>query len=870
MKRFTLILLSLFILYSTYAQNLLRQADTEAMNRWADSIMNQLTPDERLGQLIMPIVECLDNEQYRQIVKRDIETYHVGGLIYSRGTMAAQAKMTQYGRELTKKAPLWIALDGEWGLSMRISDAIKYPRNGALGTIDPAIRDSILYQYGLETARQFRQMGISINFAPVLDVNSNPKNPVIGTRSFGNNVDDVVASALCYSRGLEDGGIMAVGKHFPGHGDTDTDSHKALPLLKHDKERMLSFECAPFEQYIQAGFGGIMIAHLEVPSLDSTVNLPSSLSKPIITDLLKDQFGFKGLIFTDGLAMKGVNNIPDYSVKALLAGIDILLDPVPLKSQWNSLKAAINDGRLPQELIDEKCRKVLCWKYALCIGRESELQSKGLSERVNTPEAKQLLTLMTQEIEKAKLKPVTETKPAPEPADPTMEVDPTMQLMPNDSNVVKAIEADTIQHQPQIQNPKFHSIDSLVQDALDKGAFPGCQILVAHKGKIIYNRAFGWLDTDRTEPNSLETVYDLASVSKAAATIPALMLAYDEYDLKFSDLMSKYIPQMRGTDKANLTIRQALLHETDIRDGFPFFNMTFDTCSYDKVYYSNRELEPFTVRQDKRCWFHKDLRFNPEWITKEPDQEHTLQIAEGLYLKGCFKDSIVQKIINLPLRRPHRYRYSCLNFILLRQLIENVTHEKLDQYLYRKMPEFFGNGKLCFNPLQHGIPAARIAPTEYDKALRKQHLRGYVHDEAAAWSGGVEGNAGLFGSATQLYPVLQMFLDKGQYNDTRYVNEITVERMTTQKSHISRRGLGFDKPEFDPKLRAKRNPCADVCSPATYGHTGYTGTCFWIDPQKELIYIFLCNRINPYRWNTILSEEDYRPRIQSLIYEAIK
>ena len=871
MKRASLLLLSLFILYSTFAQNLLKRQDAEAMDRWVDSIMSQLTPDERLGQLIIPIVDSRDDDAHRQIIRRDIETYHVGGLLFSKGTIPTQAKMTQYGRKLATKAPLWIALDGEWGLSMRLTDAIKYPRNGALGTIDPAIRDSLMYRYGLETARQCRLMGININFAPVLDINSNPLNPVIGTRSYGSTVEAVVAPALSYCRGLEEGGIMAVGKHFPGHGDTDTDSHQTLPLLKHDRERMLSFECQPFLQFVQAGHGGIMAAHLEVPSLDSTAHLPSSLAHPIITDLLKEEMGFEGLVFTDGLAMKGVNNIPDYSVKALLAGIDVLLDPVPLKTQWASLKQAIDNGTLPQELIDQKCRRVLRWKYALCVAQPSEFGTQKLVERINTAEARLLLAEMNEAIEKAKSLPKQEIQPIPTPQ---KEVDPTEQGLPLQNDAIQPNtgikpDADTIQHQAQVLNPKFQRIDSLIQDALDKGAFPGCQILVAHKGKIIYNRAFGWLDNQHTEPNSLETVYDLASVSKAAATIPALMLAYDQYNLKFSDLMSAYIPQLQGTDKKNLTIRQALLHETDIRDGYPFYRMTFDTCSYDKVYYSARQIEPFTVRQDKRCWFHKDLRFNPEWVSTTRDAQHPLVIADGLYLNASFRDSILQKIIDLPLKRPHQYRYSCLNFILIRQLIENVTKQKMDQYLYQKLPIFFGDGKLCFNPLEHGIPLSRIAPTENDEALRHQHLRGYVHDEAAAWAGGVEGNAGLFGSATQLYPVLQMFLNKGQYQGVRYINEITVERMTTQKSHISRRGLGFDKPEMDPR-KQKRNPCSPVVSPATYGHTGYTGTCFWVDPQYQLIYIFLCNRINPHRWNTILSEEDYRPRIQALIYEAIK
>ena len=844
---------------SVSAQHLMNRIDTLQMQRWTDSIMATLTPNERLGQLIMPIVDSKDDEAHRQIVRRDIQQYHVGGLLFSKGTFQTQAKMTRYGRQLSKKAPLWIALDGEWGLGMRLTDAVKYPRNGALGTIRPEVRDSLMYEYGKEVARQCRLMGININFSPVLDINSNPNNPVIGNRSFGSTIWDVIPPALSYSRGLEDGGVMAVGKHFPGHGDTDTDSHKTLPLLKHDRERLLSFECEPFRYFVKAGFGGVMIAHLEVPALEPETGLPSSLSKAVVTDLLKQQFGFRGLVFTDGLAMKGVNNVPDYSVKALLAGVDVLLDPVPLQSQWTSLKKAVADGTLPQSLIDEKCRKVLAWKYLLCVSQEDQTATDSLTQRINTPQALALRDELNAEVDKAKFD-TTKHIAVPQPQ-LLQEADPTEQGLP------AALEALEAENRKQILNPKFHRVDSLVQDALDKDAFPGCQILVAHKGKIIYNRAFGWLDYDRTEPNSVETVYDLASVSKIAGTLPALMLAYDEFNLKFSDPMSWHVPQLRNTNKKDITLRQALLHETDMRDGYSFYAMTFDTASFKKRYYSSIPKEPFTVQQDKKCWFDEHLCFDTAWISKTQDATYTLPVAKDLYIKPAFRDSILKKIIDLPLLKPHKYRYSDLNFILIRALIEQVAQTPIDQYLYEKMPEFYGNDKLCYRPLEHGIPLSRIAPTEDDQALRHQVLRGYVHDEAAAWSGGVEGNAGLFGSASDLFPLFQMILDKGTYHGKRYINEITVERMTTQKSHISRRGLGFDKPEPN---RNKISPCCEECSPQTYGHTGYTGTCIWVDPKEDLIFIFLCNRVHPHRWNTTLTSEGYRTRIHSMIYEAIK
>ncbi len=875
-KRLLLLYILFIIICRAEAQTLYHSVNTVRMHLWADSIMQKMTPDERLGQLIMPIVDSKNDDAHRQIIRRDIEQYHVGGLLFSKGTIQQQAKMTRYGRSLAKKAPLWIALDGEWGLGMRLTDAIKYPRNGLLGTIDPEIRDSLMYRYGQEIARQCRAIGVNINFAPVIDINSNPQNPVIGNRSFGSKVWDVIPPALSYSKGLEDGGILAVAKHFPGHGDTDTDSHKTLPLLSHSKERMMSFECEPFRYFVKSGFGGIMVAHLEVPSLDSVSGLPSSLSEPIVTGILKEQFGFRGLVFTDGLAMKGVNAIPDYSVKALLAGIDILLDPVPLTTQWKSLKKAISEGTLPQSLIDEKCRKVLCWKYILCVGKTDHLDATDLVQYINTDEAYTLKDILNDEVEKAKLKKADDRKernatdsllPSTEEYDPTIQgLPPTARVLGNGIQT-DVHQVDGLQSDGQIYNARFHRIDSLVQVGIDKEAFPGCQILVAHKGKIIYNRAFGWLDYDRSEPNSIHTVYDLASASKAAATLPAVMLVYDHYNLKFSDPICWHIPLLRNTDKKNITIRQVLLHESDIRDGGPFYALTLDSTSYEGKYYSTVPKHPYTIRQDKKCWFHEGLRFDTAWIVTRPDERHSVKIANDLYIKPEFRDSIVRIIKDLPLRPQHQYRYSDLNFILLRALVETLTGQRLDQYLYDMLPDFYGDGKLCYNPLDHGIPLSRIAPTENDLALRRQQIRGYVHDETAAWCGGVEGNSGLFGSASDLYPLLQMIMNGGTLNGKRYINEVTCQRVTTQKSRISRRGLGFDKPETNPR---KINPCCKECSPQTYGHTGYTGTCFWIDPQEQLIFIFLSNRVNPHRWNTGLTDDNYRPRIQSLVYEAIK
>ncbi|HKM45902.1 MAG TPA: glycoside hydrolase family 3 N-terminal domain-containing protein, partial [Dysgonamonadaceae bacterium] len=297
--------------------NIYRQADKAKMNAWVDSVYSSLTEDQRIGQLFMVIAETATSTANKNLINRYIQEQKIGGILFSKGTIADQATMTNYAQKASK-TPLFIALDGEWGLNMRLTDAPKFPRNMILGSIK---NDSLIYLYGKEVARQSKELGIHINFAPVLDVNSNSENPVIGDRSFGEKPENVAIKGVAYARGLEDGGVMAVAKHFPGHGDTAEDSHKTLPTIAHDKDRLDEVELFPFASFINAGLSGMMIGHLNIPSLQ-TKGQPSTLTASIGKDLLKEEMGFSGLTFTDGMAMRGVSNQPSMSVKAILAGND--------------------------------------------------------------------------------------------------------------------------------------------------------------------------------------------------------------------------------------------------------------------------------------------------------------------------------------------------------------------------------------------------------------------------------------------------------------------------------------------------------------------------------------------------------------------
>ena len=360
-----------------YPKVLFKDVNQKAMTHWVDSVFKTLNTEEQLAQLIMPIVYPSQDTQDIKREEQRFSKFKWGGILYQKGLMAHQLIMNKRLQQ-TNSIPLLIALDGEWGLYMRLKDAPRFPRNLGLGLAGDT---QMLYEYGREIARECRLMGIHVNFAPTVDVNINPLNPVIGSRSFGSTPSVVSQLSEAYALGLEDGGVLSVAKHFPGHGDTSEDSHKTLPIVQATRKRLELVELAPFKHYINSGLGGIMTAHLRVPALENR-SIPSSLSPNVCTDLLKKDLGFQGLIFTDGLEMEGVQtqSLGDIGVAALLAGNDILLGPSSPEAQLNNLVLAYWDGRLPAKLIEEKVRKVLAYKYRLII---SERPSTATAETIN-------------------------------------------------------------------------------------------------------------------------------------------------------------------------------------------------------------------------------------------------------------------------------------------------------------------------------------------------------------------------------------------------------------------------------------------------------------------------------------------------------
>ena len=824
------------------AQALLDQVDQQKMQAWVDEQMRQLdTPEKQLGQLIMPMIYqgkgSYDTPATRDQIRREVERYHIGGIIFSRTTISDQAVLTNYSQQLAYEAglpPLLIAVDAEWGLAMRMSDAVKFPRNRDIGKIQGAERDTLCYLFGQELARECRLMGIHINFGPVMDVDSNKKNPVIGNRSFGSTPQLVSSCGIYFAHGLEDGGVLSCAKHFPGHGDTSQDSHKVLPRLRLSKKQLLERELVPFQTYIDQQLGGVMTAHIDLPKIAEKAGIPSCASRQIVQDLLRDEMGFKGLVVTDGLAMKGACDYPDVCAKALLAGNDILLQPTPEEKQWQSLLRAISDGRLPKELIAQKCRRVLCWKYALIHHPQPvrgvrtmpypQIDTLGLVSRVANANAQRLsdeLARLSGSNGDASIDPTLQNAIAQEATD--------IIERPMAANALRPIER-LVAPLPVLQLPtatpeevgmsgsRLAEVARLAEEVITSGAAPGCQVLVVRHGKVVFDQTYGKLGGTAEQNRyssaavTAETMYDLASVSKAVGTVPAIMMLMQEHRLKFKDRIVDWLPELRGTRYAKVTLQDLLYHESGLQEGFPFYK-----------------------------------------YIETPDAD--------------FRDNqMIRKIASLkPKRKQGQYLYSCLNFVLLRYIIERLSGERIDQYLEKRLPDFFGPW-LCFNPLDRGVPLAFIAPTEQDDAVRHAFVHGTVHDETGAWAMGIEGNSGLFGSAEALAPLLQMMLNDGELGGKRYLPSEICHQFTTLKSSHSRRGMGFDKPETN---KDKTSPCAAECSRQTWGHTGFTGTCFWVDPKQDLIYIFLCNRICPTRDNRTLLSQSYRSRIQSAIYQSI-
>ncbi len=981
-NKLQLLILTLFLtsLSAFQSKNLTANLPTETdppfyqylNNAWVDSVLKSMTVDEKIGQLFMIAAYSNKDKSHTDNIAYTIKKYHVGGLIFFQGGPVRQSLLTNYYQSITK-TPLLIAGDWEWGLSMRLDSTIAYPRQMMLGAIQD---NELIYEMGEEIASQCKRIGAQINFAPVIDINNNPKNPVIGSRSFGENKYNVALKGENYMRGMQNNGILATGKHFPGHGDTDTDSHKALPVINHSKERLDTLELYPFKQLFKAGLGGVMVAHIHIPSLDNQKNIATTLSHKVSTNLLKNELGFKGIAFTDALNMNGVSNYfepGEVDLKALMAGNDILLYPKSVALGVAKIKEAIENKTLSMEVLDQKVRKILAVKYWTGLNKKQIVDITNITKDLNNEKALNLnqklienaitvvkndkgfipfigldtlkiasivigeqkenefqktlklyANVKTFQINKnisqdvwnhtlAKLKDynviiVSFHKPSDSPSgnygisntsiSQISELSKTKNVIIdvfanpyvlskfgnlnnfksvivsyNDWDLTQKISAQiifggipakgklpisindnfkfgtgiifdkpirlkyTTPYDAGMNEEKLNKIDSIAINSIRERAFPGCQILAAKNGKVFYNKAFG--STTYENNNGVETsyLYDIASVTKIVASTISLMKLYDKKKINTNNYLGFYLPYLKGSNKDSLLILDVLTHQSKLQPWIPFYTLTLKNEETKKLYYS-KFAQP---------------------------NKNTL-LADSMFVLNSYKDSIYNIITKSPLLPQKEYKYSDLGYYYMHQIIEKEANTKLEEFVQQEFYKPIGAYTMGYNPLNK-FPKNEIVPTEYDVSFRKQVIQGYVHDMGAAMLGGIAGHAGIFSNSNDLAKIMQMLLNYGEYGGIRYIEEETVKEFTKcQFCPENRRGIGFDKIETDAK---KISPTTKLASNKSFGHSGFTGTMVWADPETGIIFIFLSNRVYPIAENNKIVKLGVRTSIHKAIYNSV-
>uniref|UniRef100_UPI004049DC16 glycoside hydrolase family 3 N-terminal domain-containing protein n=1 Tax=Flavobacterium sp. TaxID=239 RepID=UPI004049DC16 len=947
--------------------NHIKKAKKEIVaQKWVDSVYNQMSLLEKIGQLFMVAAYSNKDSIHENSVNDLVVSQHIGGLIFFQGGPIRQAKLTNRFQK-SAKLPLLIGIDAEWGLSMRLDSTFRYPWNMTLGAVQDL---GLIEQMGIQMGQQSKRMGIHFTFAPVVDINTNPKNPIIGTRSYGEDKFNVSNHALAYMKGIQSTGVFATAKHFPGHGDTENDSHYTLPTVSFSKERIQDVELFPYKNLINNGLASIMVAHLNVPALEAQNNVPSSISASIVTDLLKKDLHFNGLIFTDALNMKAASNFKaagEIDLAAFLAGNDVLLFSENVASGIQKITEAYENQEVSEERLAYSVKKILQYKFKAGLHKRKAIQLNHLFEDLNQEEFENLNTQLFQsaqtvlknkkdflpisdfkkekiayikmgddvndtfleylnyftevtEVEDAsldrliqKLKPFTKVIIGYHKADGAWKKHDLkdkelvwLYEIAREKDIVFAsfakpyslMDFDTFenfeaillsyQNHPLSQmaaaqvifgsleaqgkipvtineamtvglglntkpinrlgfanpisvgmNPNVLSkIDSVANYAIAHKLTPGMQILVARKGKVIYQKSFGHQTYDSISPSvNNQQLYDVASLTKIISTLPLAMQLYDAKHFNFQTTLGQMLPEFKNSDKKNITFKELLSHYARLQAWEPFYKSTLDSLNkpsskYYQSYFSD---------------------------------QYSNQVAETLYISKTYEDSIIQKIVKSKLLPKKEYKYSDFTFIILKRYIEKITGKSLDVLAEKNLYVSLGANSTLYNPLKK-FDMSQMAPTEDDNYYRYQTIQGYVHDMTAAMQGGVGGHAGIFSNSMDVAKIMQLFLQKGNYGGIQYFSEKAFNDFNTcyfcEKGN--RRGIGFDKPQLE-----KSGPTCGCASMTSFGHTGFTGTMAWADPEHELVYVFLSNRTFPSSAVNNLSKENIRENIQQIIYDAI-
>ncbi|MDX1419760.1 MAG: glycoside hydrolase family 3 N-terminal domain-containing protein [Rubricoccaceae bacterium] len=924
---------------------------------WAEAVLDTLALEEKVGQLFVThargTAEGTRGAEWARLTALAREGM-IGGVLFFKGEAATQARAT---RDLQARTaiPLLVAQDMEFGPGMRVEGGTAFPNPMALGaTRSP----ELAYLMGRAVAEEARAMGVHQNYAPVADVNNNPLNPIINVRSFGEDPALVAALATAYMRGMQDGGLIATVKHFPGHGDTETDSHAALPVLPFDRDRLDAVELVPFRAAVDAGVMSVMTGHLDLPQLDP--GLPATLSRRIITGLLREDLGFPGLVVTDGLDMAGVRagrDAGEVAVAALEAGVDQLILTRDERRAHAAVLAAVRSGRLAESRIDASVRRILRAKAwaglatplrvspatpaderrggptptpspeaprpdrfrALAapdddVLRRSERLADEIARRAITvvqapdgplpfvgPDApRRVLTLVLDDSNDERtglpfVGAVAASVPDGGAAthrrlgedDPPQRFAEALAQAPLHDVVLVATFVRVRSWSGQIELPARHkafverlmagprpvvllafgnpyvplglprpaayvagyggtdaiqraaadalfgripvqgrlpvsvpgryrygqgvalaqqalrpappeeagldadvveAIERVIEDGIANRAFPGAAVAVGRSGRLVHLAGYGHFTYARADAVTPRSVYDLASVTKVVATTAAAMHLVEEGRLDLDAPVARYLPAFGQAGKAAVTVRHLLAHQAGQRAFHPF--------------HTHADLQ---TPEAIRAFIHAD-----------------------------------------PLRYPPGTRtvYSDFDMIVLGDVIEAVTGQPLDVVAREAFFEPLGMTRTTFRETGRTDPT--VVPTEVDRTFRRRTLQGEVHDEAAWLLGGVAGHAGLFSTAEDLARFAFLLTNGGEAYGQRLLRPETIEAFTRRVSPRGQYPMALGWMTWRPPEEGSSS-AGTLFGPRSYGHTGYTGTSIWIDPDRELFVVLLTNRVHPSR-----------------------
>lgn len=925
---------------------------------WAQKQMESMTLRQKIAQSFMVATWPNKNEAHQKEIDSLIQFHEIGGLIYFQGDRAnTRESISRF--QAKSRIPLLLGMDAEWGMAMRLYGEERFPYGLTIGAANvPEQTELIASAMGYE----LRELGIHMNFAPVLDVNTNPNNPVIGFRSFGENPQRVGLQGMSVIKGLEGQHVLSCMKHFPGHGDTDMDSHYDLPTVNKSLRDLDLIDWTPFKMGRLAGASSVMMAHLKVPSLDST-GTPSSLSKVVIQDYLRGKLKFSGLVISDALNMKAVADRygkVEVVVKAYLSGNDILLYPEDVAASITRIEEAVDNGEITEAEVNDRCLRILRAKYYAIIQPKEAVEPDlyRLEFALNQTYEKALTVVKNEQaipvgrvdrkiavvnvgpssgafLERAKMYTQLDSFHAYSGVEAERRFGDTLthydvilvnlhtrsmlprkgygypegwesfiDRLPNKSKVILSLfgnpyvmkDAEPIANadavilgfenhiraqeraaqlifggfssagklpvtlsylfpidfglstppasrlkytEPEelgLSREKLSEIDSIASNGIALGAYPGCQIVLAKDGKVFYDKAFGYLTYDSTQAVDRKTVYDIASVTKIAASTISLMRLEDQKLFSLDSTLGGYLPELTGnTPYSSVVLKDMMAHQAGFAPWIPFYTKTLVNKRPDSLLY-----------------------------TKIANDSVKLQVADSLYLLNSYPDSMYATILSTPLRAK-KYKYSDLGYYFVKRIVENKTKKTLDDYVVSDFYVPMGLESMRYNPLQH-YGKERIAPTEKDNYFRYQLVHGYVHDMGAAMTNGVGGHAGVFSTAHDLAALMQMLLNNGVYGGERYLTESVVKRYTScQNCPTNRRGAGFDR----PVTSLDGGPTCNLVSLKSFGHSGFTGTQVWADPEYGINYVFLSNRVYPSADNWKLVKMDIRTEIQRVVYEAV-